>query len=352
MTTHPLPLVPEDIDGRSGMALRAFVRSVICAARARASSVNVSPFDIAKKSWPGDRQLERILRAAVAPSSLTNTAAAVSPVMTELLMALAPLSAAASLINRTFKLRFAEAGQIYVPGIVTAPQMAFVAEGEPLPVAMGLTNRLVLGVRKLAGIVAFTREMLASARAEDMVRQVLIENTSAALDGYLLSQSAGDSTKPSGLFYNVAPLPPATDTLRLENMIDDVGALIAGVAKYAGTGDVAIVASPAQWAAVKLRSPQLGFPVWSSTALTAGTVAAIALPTFVSANEDVPTFDLSMTTALTTTDPGLEFVDSGGTVGAPTQSAFQADLVALKLNLPVSWGLRAPGVSWLEGANW
>jgi hypothetical protein len=87
-------------------------------------------------------------------------------------------------------------------------------------------------------------------------------------------------------------------------------------------------------------------------ALPTGTVSAIALPTFVCANGDVPTFDLSMTAALTTTDPGSEFVTSGGVVGAPTQSAFQSDLVALKLNLPVSWGLRAAGVSWLQGANW
>jgi hypothetical protein len=66
----------------------------------------------------------------------------------------------------------------------------------------------------------------------------------------------------------------------------------------------------------------------------------------------MPTFDLSMTTALTTTDPGSELVTSGGVVGAPTVSSFQADLVALKLALPVSWGLRAAGVSWMQNVNW
>jgi hypothetical protein len=137
-----------------------------------------------------------------------------------------------------------------------------------------------------------------------------------------------------------------------EATTEDIGNLVAAVAQFAGTGNVAIVAAPAQWAALKLRTPTMSFPVWSSAALPAGTVAAIALPTFVSANGDPPTFDLSTVTALTTTDPGGELATSGGVIGAPTVSSFQADLVALKLNLPVCWGLRAPGVSWLQGANW
>jgi hypothetical protein len=142
----------------------------------------------------------------------------------------------------------------------------------------------------------------------------------------------------------VTPIAPAANAFRLDNLVEDIGNLVSAVAQFAGTGNVAIVAAPAQWASLRLRTPTLGYPVWSSVALPAGTVSAIALPTFVCANGDVPTFDLSMTTALTTTDPGSELVTSGGVVGAPTQSTFQADLVALKLNLPVS-GACAPPAS-------
>lgn len=345
-----IPFRP-DLDALGRAALRSWVRSIICAARARISRKNLSPFDVAKKSWPHDRQLELHLRAPVTPSGLGDTAAAVSPITTEYLAAMAPLSAAASLINATFKLRFGEASRIYVPSIITAPQMAFVAEGEPLPVAMGISTRLILSVRKLAGI-GLSSELYQYSYAEDLIQQILLENTSPAIDSVMFSQAAGSATSPPGLFYGVAPIAPAANSFRLDNLVEDIGNLVAAVAQFAGTGNVAIVAAPAQWASLRLRTPTIGFPVWSSAALLAGTVTAIALPTFASANGDPPTFDLSTVTALTTTDPGEEFVSSGGVVGAPSQSAFQADLVALKLNLPVYWGLRAAGVSWLQNANW
>jgi hypothetical protein len=265
---------------------------------------------------------------------------------------MAPLSAAASLIDASFKLRFDRAAQIYVRSITTAPQMALVAEGEPLPVAMGISTRLILSMRKLAGIVGLSSELYHHSYAEDLIRQILLENSSPAIDSVMFSQAAGSAASPPGLLHGVTPIPAATNSFRLDNLVEDIGNLVAAVAQFAGTGDVAIVAAPAQWASLKLRTPTMGFPVWSSAALTAGTVLAIALPTFVSANGDPPTFDLSTVTALTTTDPGEEFASSGGVVGAPAQGAFQADLVALKLNLPVSWGLRAAGVSWLQNANW
>jgi hypothetical protein len=351
MTAHTrIPLRP-DRDASNREAMRSFCRAIVCAARARINR-KLSPADMAQKSWPHDRQLEEILmRAAIGPHSTTDTASAISPITAAYLAAMAPYSAAASLIDAGFKISFGRAAQIYVPSITTAPQMAFVAEGDPLPVAMGVSNRMILGVRKLAGIVAFSRELFEHSYAEDMVRQVLLENTSPALDTVMFSQTAGTPTSPPGLFYNVAPIAPAANSFRLDNLVDDIGNLVGGVSQYAGTGNVAVVASSAQASSLRLRTPTMGFPVWSSVALPAGTVSAIALPTFVCATDDVPTFDLSMTTALTMTDPGQEFAQ-GGMVGAPTESAFQSDLVALKLNLPISWGLRAAGVSWLQGANW
>jgi hypothetical protein len=346
-----LPLTV-DRDALHAGALCAFFRFIVANARSRIDPKGRSPAEIATKAWPHDRQLDLLMRAAATPNSTTDTASAIAPITAAYLAAMAPLSAAASLIDASFKLRFDRVAQIHIPSITTAPQMAFVAEGEPLPVAMGISTRLILSVRKLAGIVGLSSELYSHSYAEDLIRQVLLENSSPAIDSVMFSQAAGSATSPPGLFHNVTPIAPAANSFRLDNLVEDIGNLVGAVAQFAGTGNVAIVAAPAQWASLKLRTPTTGFPVWSSTALPVGTVAAIALPTFVSANGDPPTFDLSTVTALTTTDPGSEFVTSGGVVGAPTLSSFQADLVALKLNMPVTWGLRAPGVSWLQGANW
>jgi hypothetical protein len=190
-----LPLVPEDLLPHPGAGFRAFVRSIIVSTRARIDRKGQSPAEIACKAWPNDRQLELLLRAP-APHSTTDSAGAVARITTEYLAAMAPLSAAAALIDAGFKLRFGRAAQIYVPSITTAPQMIFVGEGEALPVAMGVSARLILSVHKLAGIVAFSRELFEYSHPEDMVRQIFAgEHGAGARLGNVQSERRdGDAT--------------------------------------------------------------------------------------------------------------------------------------------------------------
>jgi hypothetical protein len=79
-----------------------------------------------------------------------------------------------------------------------------------------------------------------------MVRQILLENTAPALDLVMFSQNAGTATQPPGLFNNVTPIAPAANSFRLDNLVEDIGNLVSAVAQFAGTGNVAIVAAPAQ----------------------------------------------------------------------------------------------------------
>lgn len=39
-------------------------------------------------------------------------------------------------------------------------------------------------------------------------------------------------------------------------------------------------------------------------------------------------------------------------IQAPTRSLFQTDTIALKLTMPLSFAMRAPGVAWVENVNW
>jgi hypothetical protein len=48
-----------------------------------------------------------------------------------------------------------------------------------------------------------------------------------------------------------------------------------------------------------------------------------------------------------------DIVNAGGVAAYPTKSLFQTDLIALKLRLPASWGLRNPAqVAMVSGTNW
>jgi hypothetical protein len=347
-----IPLVPDRHALHAG-ALGAFFRAIIVSARSRIDRKGRTPIELAQKIYPHDQQLDLLLRAPVTPDSTTSSAQVVSPITYEYLDALTPLSAAASLIGASPRLRFGSGRQISVPGFAAIPALEFVAEGAPMPVVMGTTNRLILNLYKMAGIIALSRELYEHSHAENRLRQAVTAYSAFALDVALFSQVAADSTRPAGLFNGVAPLTPAANTFKLDNLVEDLGILAEAVGAYSGNGQVAFVAAPAQYTAIRLRAAKpLEFPVWQSMALPNGTVACIALPTFVSAVGDTPDFDFSTNAALTTTDPGEEFATAAGVVGAPTQTSFQADLIGLRLRLPLSWGLRAAGVSWLQNAAW
>jgi hypothetical protein len=347
-----IPLVPDRRALHVG-ALRAFFRLIIASARSRLDRKGRTPLEVAQKTWPDDRQLDLLQRAPVTPHSTTDTASAVSPLTSEFLDALMPLSAAAPLIGTGIRLRFGSGRQVYVPGFSAIPSLEFVGESSPMPVVMGTTNRLILSLYKMGGILALSRELYEHSNAEDLLRQALVAYSAFALDVALFSQVAADSTRPAGLFNGVAPLTPAANTFRLDNLVEDLGALAEAVGAFSGNGQLAFIAAPAQYVAIRLRAAKpLEFPVWQSMALPKGTVACVALPTFVSAVGETPDFDLSLNAALTMTDPGTEFATTAGVLGTPTESAFQADLIGLRLRLPLSWGLRAAGVSWLQNANW
>jgi hypothetical protein len=347
-------LVPEDLEPREGAELRTLLRAIVVTARAKLDRKGRTAIELAQKAgWPYDRRLDALLRAATTPESTTGTAQAVSPITFEYLDALTPWSAAASLIAAGARLRFGSSHQIVVPGFAAVPALEFVGEGAPMPTVTGATNKLTLNLFKMAGIIALTRELYEHSFAESLLRQAVTAYSAYSLDVALFSSAAADSTRPAGLLDGVVPVTPATNTFKLDNLVEDLGSLAEKVGGYAGNGQIAYIAAPAQYVAVRLRAAKpIEFPVWQSMALPDGTVICVAIPTFVSAVGDTPDYDITTNAAFVSSDPGLEFATSAGVVGAPAVSSFQADLIGLRLRLPLSWGLRAPGVAYLQGANW
>jgi hypothetical protein len=321
--------------------MRALARAAV-ALGLNALSPSTLPGEHVRRAWPGDRAVPLVLRAAVTPASIADAPGLV-PTALAFLAALTPQSAGADLLNRGLALHFDGFAAITVPslGVPTAER---VAEGEAIPTTEALPASDATLIRhKLAVIATATSEMLHNPNAEDLIRQMLIEATGPSLDRVLLSNAPASAAHPAGLLNGIAPLPPAAD------LIDNLVRVASAVAPVSGNGQIALVAAPAQAAAINLRLPRApAYPVLVSTSLPSGSIIAVALPALVSAVE-VPRIDAS-TDAVVHEEKNAPAINIGGMSVIPLRSFFQSDTVGLKLCWPISWALRDPrGIAWMQG---
>jgi Phage capsid family len=349
------PLVPEDLPrftaaAREGV-VNSLVRSVIATGLGKLDA-NVRPSDYARKTWPADRNVATVLRAAT--SGLTMASAdGLAQVTAAFLPALVPVSAGADLLQRGLGLSLDGIAQLTVPGIAV-PTADFVAEFAPIPLVQAPTSAgATLTPHKLAVIVSLTREMMQSSNAEAMVRQVLIEAAGPAIDKALFSSTAGDATRPAGLLAGITPLTPAAAGAKDQAMADDLIALTAPLMR-AAAGPVAIVAAPEQALAMALRTVRdvPGAIILGSAALAAGTVIAVSTAALVTAFEAAPQIDASREAEIVMNTAPTDVV-AGGVPGAPIASVYQTDAVSLRLRWPITWGRRATGgVAFMTAVTW
>jgi hypothetical protein len=238
---------------------------------------------------------------------------------------------------------------------MSAGQAAFVGQGAPIPIVEYQTTAgIKLEPHKLALGTTLTYEMLNTPSAEEAVRTALTESAAQGLDAVLFSTSAATADQPAGLLNGITATPPSTQTIASEAMVADLAALAGAIARVAANS-IALVAAPEQAVSINLRLPQLPYDVLATKALAAGTVIAVASNALVSAFENMPRIEASREVAYHSDTVPLEIVSSGSpaVVASPVYSTFQTDNIALKLILPASWGLRAPGaIAYVTGVAW
>jgi hypothetical protein len=244
-----------------------------------------------------------------------------------------------------------------VPAIeARADKVAFVREGEPIPVQGVTATGALLEPRKLAVIVALTAEMIAGSNAEVLVTDALTRSVGLAIDAALFDAAAGDTSRPPGLRNGIAAV-SASGLTGTEAMIADLAALATAIAPVAGNGPLIFVASPARVVRLRLRAPrEISFEILASSALADDMLIAVASNALASAVDPTPRFEASIQATLHMEDStplALSSTGSPNTVAAPVRSLWQSDAIGLRLILQVSWGLRAAtGIAWLENAVW
>jgi hypothetical protein len=353
MSSRPFPL-PSDLPA----GIRTAARPSVYIARAASAALRgyvtgLTPSNAARKMFGNDPVTEYVVRAASAPAETTVSGwakelAAIG--IYDLIATATSISAGADLIDRGLKTNLDGIAELRVPGRVLNASQAgqWVAEGMAIPVrSMSFSNAALLHPKKLAVITTYTREMAESSNLENIVRATLAEACGLALDSQMLSTNAGDAAKPPGLLTG-SPITAATGG-GVAAMMADLGALFGALATAGAGKSAVVVAAVPQAVAMKATlGPQWDYPILASSALAAGTVAAIETASFVSGFSSAPEFSVSKVAAV-----HLEDTSPADFPAAPIKSTFQIDSLALKTELWASYGMRATGhTAYLTGATW
>lgn len=319
-----------------------------------------------------------ILRAATAPALTTTVgwaAELVETVNAGFLDRLLADSIYGPLSARGARFTFGRAGAIKIPARANSPRLAgtWVGEAQPKPVKQALFTSVTLGLYKLAVISVFSEEIAehSTPAIEQIIRQAMSDDTSAAIDGFLIDNVAGSAVRPSGLLNGLTTLTPSADTNKTNAMIADVKALRQAIIANGGGRDVVLVMNSAQSTGIDLAvtpngllfssaaegAGRFGVALIVSNTVPAGTVIAVDAADFASATGDVPRYSISdqATIHMEDTTP-LPII--GGTTGTPapavpTRSLWQTDSIGVRMTWPISWAMRRQGmVAFMSAVTW
>jgi len=358
MKTHAL--VPEDLPRLRRAAeveqRRSLMRCI--SAVALGALKQQSAEKIISENWPNDAGAALVMRAAVLPL-MTGSSGLPTMTAVRLLPSLAPQSAASRLFALAgLKLDFQGVHQYSIPYSGAMPEPVFVAEGAPAPVKMGDLDAMLIGPTcKMMFICSITGtlESYSTEAASGIITTLMTDSASKALDAAVFSNAAADATRPAGILNGVTPV-VATAGGGLTALVGDLKLLIGAIASAGLNSDDAIlVAHPTQAVSLRLLAPQpFAHSIFSTVALPAGTVVAVVPEALATGYDGGFELFASKYADAHYEDSNPQNIGTAGTpatVASPTRSAFQSDLILLKLRTRLAWAVRSGAVQYVT-ATW
>lgn len=346
---HPSPQRSADRPGAGSLRGRdIFVRAAVSATL---EAIQGAKGDRLRGRYEGDAATMALYRAATSNGTIAVHGALAQTAVADFVTGLAPSSAGASLIAAGLTLDGMNYAGLSVPGITQRPTLAFVAESAPIPFASFPFAAGTLLPHKIAGAVAYTRDLAKHSQFEDALRLTLGEAVGLSIDSVLFGTAAASASTPAGLLNGVTPLvgEPGGDVFA---MIADLTALGAAVAPVAGE-QITFIAAPRQAVRIAMQGPQpFPYELRSSAALANGTVIAVASRLLASWLAEAPELEGSAEAIMHMSDTPLPIV-AGGVSADPVRSAWQTDCLVLRVILGISWVKRAAGgVAVVNGTSW
>jgi hypothetical protein len=244
----------------------------------------------------------------------------------------------------------------------TQPQPGFIPEGGPAPLAQFSLAAITVGPAKKILILSALTGELANATADTaqaIIGRVLEDATAKSLDAALFSSAAADATRPAGLLNGLSPITATPAGGQADHqMITDV-ANLAGAISDAGISaeGAVLIANPRE--AIKLRmltTANFTNAVLGTPQVAAGTVIAVAPDGLMVGYSGAPEVESSIESTVhfedTTPLPIATGAQGSGVLATPTKSAFQQDLIIIKLRARCAWTPMPGAVQYLTGANW
>jgi HK97 family phage major capsid protein/HK97 family phage prohead protease len=323
--------------------------------------------------------LDWVQRSATAPATTTTTGWAAELVQTQYADLISYLFAASvymPLSAAGVRYTLGRYGQISIPVESATPTVAgsFVAEGAPIPVRQEAFTPITIGLKKMAVISSFTRELFEHSQPniDTQLRDRMGRDTSVAVDTILLDNNPATSVRPAGLRNGVTGLTPTAgggftalvgDLKQLLNVLIASNSLRApvwimnpqqalSISLTSAAAAVGVFPFKAEIEAGRLN----GYPVIQSMTVPVGMVIIVDAADYASLTGDDARFELSDQATLhmeDTTPLAIGTPGSPPTVAAPTRSMFQTDSIALRMILPMNWIMRRAGlVGWVTGVTW
>jgi len=334
-------------------------RVFVAVAKAAASASDRNPEAMAKTLWPRDSVTPALLRSVSTPASTSGSgwADTLAPDMiADFVASLAPMSAAARLIDAGLRIPLAGRNSVNIPRRVNGKpvtDVSWIAQGWPIPVKPYALDAAQLGpAKKLGLIVGLTRELVEAAGADQIIAQLMKEDIAASLDATMFSATTG-ADQPSGLLAGLSAITASSATSKADALLEDMENLAGAVADGGGSSVVYIM-NPKQAKSARLHL-WTDAVIWPCLSISAGTVIALDPTAFASGFGSEPRISASMeaTPVFDTAAGQFSTVGTQPTIAAPILSTFQQDLVVLRVVLSCAWTLRQSGVvAFVQSVTW
>jgi HK97 family phage major capsid protein len=301
-----------------------------------------------------------------------------------------------ALSSRGRVLQFGNNGVIIAPRRSNQGNMAggWVGESGVIPVVQGTTAATTYERYKLGAISTYSKELdqISTPQIEQLIRDSIGEDTSSLIDTNLLSTNAQRAgVRPAGLLAGVAGIPSSGITQANVNtdfraLIDGLGRNISNVVfimnhSHAMGLSFMVTATGQYIFRDDIRNGMLfGYPLIISVNCPPTIVVAVNASDFATGLGTV-NFDISEEATLVMANadinPPTQAVKVDGTVdvagevgpdlgisvrggpsgvgtaGSEAISMFQTWSIALRMVMPITWGMLRPGaISWLSGVAW
>lgn len=205
-------------------------------------------------------------------------------------------------------------------------------------------------------IASITGELAERSDAEGIVRTAMSEAAGKSLDAAVFSTTAASAIRPAGILNGVTPI-TATAGGGTTAMVADIKALVGAIVTAGGGANVMLFAHPVQAVTIGLLAgPGFNLTVVPTPAFASGSIVAVEVGAIASGYRGVPEITASKDAVVHMDDSApaqISTVGSPNTIAGNVLSAYQANLILLKLILRCSWTTRAPGmVQVINSATW